>query len=95
MKGFGSLAISTEGSDRVEMTCKQKERFEYLLSYRPPEPGIYQLIFKYGNDHISGILIHYIILYYFLHFWDHIKFAVEIIPVFVIDLQKKRWTILQ
>jgi len=52
--GFGSLSISMDGSDRCDLECKQKDRFEYILKYRPPEPGIYLLNFRYGDDHISG-----------------------------------------
>jgi filamin len=43
-----------EGANRADLECQQKEKYEYLLSYRPPEPGIYLLNFRYGDDHIAG-----------------------------------------
>jgi filamin len=56
--GFGSLTISTEGSHRVDMNCKNTSitglRGEYTLKYKPQEPGIYLLNIKYGDDHIAG-----------------------------------------
>src|SRR6218665_3224045 len=57
-KGYGSLGISMEGSHRVDLTCKQVDihmhKNDYVLQYRPPEPGIYLLVIKYADDHITG-----------------------------------------
>ena len=58
MAGYGSLSISTEGAYRMDLTCKNKTvndlRGEYLLQYKPQEPGIYLLNIKYGDDQIAG-----------------------------------------
>lgn len=56
--GYGTLGISMEGSHRPDLTCKQADiltrKNEYLLQYRPPEPGIYLLNIQFANDHITG-----------------------------------------
>jgi filamin len=52
--GYGSLIVMMEGSFRCDLECKPKDRHDYILTYRPPEPGIYLLSFRYGDDHIAG-----------------------------------------
>jgi len=56
--GYGSLSISTEGAYRMDLVCKNVTvndlRGDYLLQYRPQEPGIYLLNIKYGDDQIAG-----------------------------------------
>jgi len=57
-RGYGALIISTEGAYRMELACKTMTvnnlRGEYLLQYKPQEPGIYLLNIKYGDDQIAG-----------------------------------------
>jgi len=42
----------------MDLTCKNMTvndlRGEYLLQYRPQEPGIYLLNIKYGDEQIAG-----------------------------------------
>jgi len=42
----------------MDLTCKcatiNDLRGEYLLQYKPQEPGIYLLNIKYGDDHVTG-----------------------------------------
>ena len=42
----------------MDLTCKNVTvndlRGEYLLQYRPQEPGIYLLNIKYGDEQIAG-----------------------------------------
>jgi len=56
--GYGSLTIATEGAYRMDLSCKcatgTNLRGEYLLQYKPQEPGIYLLNIKYGDDHVAG-----------------------------------------
>ena len=56
--GYGALTISTEGAYRIDLTCKtvavNNLRGEYLLQYKPQEPGIYLLNIKYGDDQVAG-----------------------------------------
>ena len=56
--GYGSLSISTEGAYRIDLTCTNVTvnnlRGEYLLQYKPQEPGIYLLNIKYSDDPIAG-----------------------------------------
>ena len=57
--GYGALTIATEGAFRMDLNCTNKTvgnlRGEYLLQYKPQEPGIYLLNIKYGDDHIAGM----------------------------------------
>ena len=56
--GYGALIIATEGAYRMDLSCKNVTvnnlRGEYLLQYKPQEPGIYLLNIKYGDDQIAG-----------------------------------------
>jgi len=56
--GYGGLILSTEGAYRMDLSCKcatiNNLRGEYLLQYKPQEPGIYLLNIKYGDDHVAG-----------------------------------------
>ncbi|ESN90148.1 hypothetical protein HELRODRAFT_116537 [Helobdella robusta] len=52
--GLGALGISIEGSHRSDLEIKGKSSSEYVLSYKPHEPGIYLLNVKFGDEHITG-----------------------------------------
>ena len=53
--------VTTEGSHRVDMTYRNKNvsgiRGEYVLQYKPQEPGIYLMSIKYGDDNIPGLSV--------------------------------------
>jgi len=52
--GLGALGISIEGAHRSDLEMKDNGLCEYVLQYKPHEPGIYLLNVKFGDDHISG-----------------------------------------
>lgn len=52
--GYGSLGVSVEGAHRSDLELKSTNPNEYVLQYKPHEPGVYQLNIKFGDDHITG-----------------------------------------
>ncbi|ESN97587.1 hypothetical protein HELRODRAFT_178024 [Helobdella robusta] len=52
--GFGSLAMSIEGGHRSDLDLVQKTQTEYILKFKPHEPGVYLLNIKFGDDHVTG-----------------------------------------
>lgn len=52
--GLGALGISVEGAHRSDLDVKEKSATEFLLSYKPHEPGIYLLNMMFGDEHVTG-----------------------------------------
>jgi filamin len=52
--GYGSLGVSVEGGHRSDLELKTNSPNEYLLQYKPHEPGVYLLNIKFGDDYING-----------------------------------------
>jgi filamin len=52
--GYGSLGISVEGGHRSDVELKTNSLTEYVLQYKPHEPGVYLLNIKFGDDYING-----------------------------------------
>ena len=43
-----------EGAHRSDLLVKEKSATEFLLSYKPHEPGIYLLNVMFGDEHVTG-----------------------------------------
>lgn len=52
--GYGSLGVSVEGEHRSDLELKSNSPSEYVLQYKPHEPGLYLLNIKFGDDYING-----------------------------------------
>jgi filamin len=52
--GYGSLGFSIEGAHRSDLELKSNSPTEYVLQYKPHEPGVYLLNIKFGDEHIAG-----------------------------------------
>lgn len=52
--GYGSLGISVEGGHRSDVELKTNSLTEYVLQYKPHEPGVYLLNIKFGDEYING-----------------------------------------
>jgi filamin len=52
--GYGSLGFSVEGAHRSDLELKSNSPTEYVLEYKPHEPGVYLLNIKFGDDHVTG-----------------------------------------
>lgn len=52
--GHGALAVSVEGPHRSDLEQKQAGPGQYVVQYKPHEPGIYMVNFRFGDDHCTG-----------------------------------------
>ena len=56
LSGLGAMGISVEGPHRSDLALKTNSLTDYVLEYKPHEPGIYLVNIKFGDDHITGRL---------------------------------------
>ncbi|ESN96655.1 hypothetical protein HELRODRAFT_189327 [Helobdella robusta] len=51
--GYGELYVSMEGPFRTDFESQCVSSSEYLINYRPPEPGRYLMVIKYAGEHVE------------------------------------------
>jgi len=52
--GAGGLALAVEGPSKAEISCRDNKDGTCSVSYMPTCPGEYNIIIKFGDQHISG-----------------------------------------
>ena len=52
--GFGAIGVSVEGPHRSNLQYKEKSATEYVIQYKPHEPGIYLINVRFADDHVPG-----------------------------------------
>jgi len=52
--GVGSLSLSVVGPGKFEMKCEERPDGSTGVTYKPTEPGQYQLSVKYADEHVPG-----------------------------------------
>lgn len=52
--GVAGLSISVQGPGKVEIKCTETEEGNTKVSFKPSEPGIYNVTIKYGDKPVPG-----------------------------------------
>ncbi|KAI1892165.1 hypothetical protein AGOR_G00130460 [Albula goreensis] len=52
--GEGGLSLAIEGPSKAEINCVDNEDGTCTVSYLPITPGLYNILVKYNDQHISG-----------------------------------------
>lgn len=50
----GGLSLAVEGPSKAEITCQDNDDGTCSVSYLPTEPGLYNIVVKFDDEHIMG-----------------------------------------
>lgn len=50
----GGLSLAVEGPSKAEIVCQDNDDGTCTVTYLPTEPGLYNVVVKFDDDHIVG-----------------------------------------
>lgn len=50
----GGLSLAVEGPSKAEIVCQDNDDGTCTVTYLPTEPGLYNVVVKFDDDHILG-----------------------------------------
>lgn len=54
ISGVAALSLSVQGPSKADIKCRDNPDGTTLVTYKPTEPGNYQMTVKYGDEHVPG-----------------------------------------
>ncbi|XP_067932451.1 filamin-A-like isoform X2 [Watersipora subatra] len=52
--GAGGLSLAVEGPSKAEIVCQDNDDGTCTVTYLPTEPGLYNIVVKFDDEHIMG-----------------------------------------
>ena len=53
-QGYGGLSLSIEGPSKADIECHDNEDGSCRVTYKPTEPGMYNINVKFADKHVPG-----------------------------------------
>ena len=50
----GGLSLAVEGPSKAEIVCQDNDDGTCTVTYLPTEPGLYNIVVKFDDEHILG-----------------------------------------
>lgn len=50
----GGLSLAVEGPSKAEIACQDNDDVTCTVNYFPTEPGLYNIVVKFDDEHILG-----------------------------------------